>query len=528
MSTSELHSRLEHLVSYSSQLIFVSNDKISQQSKIVEAFLGHQAENTEIAIIDAKQTTFLRDYRNQLFKQLIGGTTTADFDRPLNQLLSVLNTYEGPILIIVSHAENLPQKFLQELWELVLQSRFAANKQHLNVLLFTKSEWAEQAKTWLPTKGGNKPILLNSESILNLDGDTAKQTGQTDLEKLINTKREQFAARIKGREDSYEAIQPVLRKPWLAGSVILLFVGVFGGMLYWQYPDVANGWWKHLEGKFAALPEASTTEQGVLSPEDTNDSPQLAGIAAKQKIQHNTSLVGSDVKQTLIEEFSPVVSDRLITNWKTVVKQIDNAATSRLTQSGTDQLYKAPYTLNASPAKEISVNQANITVEQAVKSQSDGIVNSAETTLKNDYKVEDITSIDQLQTGSVKVRPSLLTNAILAENSNVGASEQNDSLRFSYDEATLLTLPANRYLLQVAAMADPLTMQTYIQENQLRNQLWVYKTQRYGADWFVLLHNQSYLTLILAKNAVSSLSEALQQGPPFVKTSKQVIQEINR
>jgi DamX protein len=526
MSTSELHSRLEHLVSYSSQLIFVSNDKINKQSKIVEAFLGHQAENTEVAIIDANQTTFLRDYRSQLFKQLIGTSAPADFSRPLNQLLSALNEYEGPILIIMSHAENLPQKFLQELWELVLQSRFAANKQHLNVLLFAPSEWAEQAKKSLPISSGNKPIQLNSSHVLSEDGDTANQTGQTDLEQLISAKREQFAQRIRDREPSYEAIQPVLHKPWLLSLTILLFIGVFGGMLYWQYPDVTNAWLKQLGTSFDVPVEASTTEQGKISPEDINGSAQLADISTNPEMQKNSSLVESNLQQPLVEALIPVVSDRLITDWRNVVKQIDNATTSRLIQSGAEQLYKTPVILGESLASGTMVSQPNADVDKTVTSQSEGILKPDGDVLGDDYKVEDITSIQQLKKDLV--RASSFTNVVVSEKSNVSVTEQKGPQRFAYDETTLLKVPANRYLLQVAAMGDPQAMQTYIQQNQLQNELWVYKTQRNGIDWFVMLHNQSYLSLNLAKDSVSSLSQALRQGPPFVKTSEQVNQEINR
>ena len=365
MSTSELHCRLEHLVSYSSQLIFVSNDKISQQSKIVEAFLGEQSENTEVAIIDAKQTTFLQDYRNQLFTQLIGGSATADFERPLNQLLSSLNEYAGPILIIVSHAENLPQKLLQELWELVLQSRFAANKQHLNVLLFAHSEWAEQARTWLPTSSENKPIQLNSGNFMPANGLQVGQIEQTDLEQLICAKREQFAERIRDRGPRYEAVQPVLRKPWLASLMILLFVGVFGGMLYWQYPEVANNWWKLIGTTFDTPTETSTSEQKGIPRSNTDDSAQLSGIAKFQDVQDSNNLDGSVLQQSLVEETAPVVPDRLITEWKNVVEQIDTATTTRRTQSGTGQLHMTPDDADASLAEKNVVLQADTNVDKA-------------------------------------------------------------------------------------------------------------------------------------------------------------------
>ena len=47
----ELHERLEYLVNYSSQLIFVSGDSIAQQQKTLEAFVFQQHDDTEIAYL---------------------------------------------------------------------------------------------------------------------------------------------------------------------------------------------------------------------------------------------------------------------------------------------------------------------------------------------------------------------------------------------------------------------------------------------------------------------------------------------
>ena len=525
MSTSELHSRLEHLVSYSSQLIFVSNDKINHQSKIVDAFLGNQAENTEVALIDAKQTTFLQDYRKQLFTQLIGISTTTDFERPLNQLLSALNDYEGPILIIVSHAENLPQKFLQELWELVLQSRFAANKQHLNVLLFTPPEWAEQAKAWLPTSGGNKPILLNSSSILSATETGAEQIEQTDLEQLISAKREQFAERIRGRASQYEAIQPVLHKPWLAGLIMLLFVSVFGGMLYWQYPEVANSWWQRLGEVFATPTEDSIPQAAKIVPEATSDSAQLIEISAKQAAQQNTHIVNAETVPAPSEELIPRGPEALVTDWKKVLKQIDSANTSQLTQSGADKLYKVPVVADNSLTVKTIVSPAQTNSEQVLISQAEKILKPKEDFLGDDYPLEDITSEKPGEKIVVEAPASTSQDALKP---TPEISDIQGLRNYNYNENTLLKLPTNQYVLQITGMRNVVLMQTYIEQYQLNNQLWVYKTQRNGIDWFVLLHNQAYASLAQAKEAVSSLPQALRQGPPFPKTTKQVHQEINR
>ena len=121
MAVSELHSRLEHLVTYSSQLIFVSGDSVASQQRSLQAFISQQSENTEIAFLTAEAQGTLSNYRKEIVRQLLGPKAPV-INRPLNELLSALNQHSGPVLICICEAEHLPQGFLQELWELVLQS----------------------------------------------------------------------------------------------------------------------------------------------------------------------------------------------------------------------------------------------------------------------------------------------------------------------------------------------------------------------------------------------------------------------
>jgi DamX protein len=61
-------------------------------------------------------------------------------EKPLNKLLEPFNNHNGSILTSVFLVEKLPIKLVKELWNLVLQSHFVNNKQHLNVLLMGLSD----------------------------------------------------------------------------------------------------------------------------------------------------------------------------------------------------------------------------------------------------------------------------------------------------------------------------------------------------------------------------------------------------
>ena len=145
MAASDLQDRLEYLVSYSSQLMFISSD-VARQSNILDSFIAQSTEQIEVALLAAVTTTPLAKYREKLYQQLISKTQSADFNRPLNQLLADLNHHDGPIIISITKGENLPNKLVKELWDLVLQSRFTNNKQHLNVLIFAQGPWARDTQ----------------------------------------------------------------------------------------------------------------------------------------------------------------------------------------------------------------------------------------------------------------------------------------------------------------------------------------------------------------------------------------------
>jgi DamX protein len=91
----------------------------------------------------------------------------------------------------------------------------------------------------------------------------------------------------------------------------------------------------------------------------------------------------------------------------------------------------------------------------------------------------------------------------------------------------LLTLPSEDFVIQIAAMANLSILQDYITNEQLGQQLWLYKTQRYGGDWYVLLKNQHFPSIKLARTEIANLADSMLRDTPFVKRISQVKQEIS-
>jgi len=485
MAASELNNRLDYLISYSSQLVFVCSDKIQQQSKVVESFLAQQNEQADLALLTANELTPLVIYREKLFRQLISQSQSADFNRPLNQLLAPLNNHSGPILINIFQAEKLPNKLVRELWDLVLQSRFANNKQHLNVLLMGHSEWAESAKSALGAKSKEQPIVLNSLIDIQhneTDGTAGIEStdGFSNLEAFIQDKRKKFAQRLEERHYQPYVSQPIYKKWWVAILFGLAFLSIFGGMLGWQYPEKVEALLAFFNTQFA-------TEEQQLSP---SDSIELAMPTPVKTLLPAPQPVAEFVLPTDLPGVKNVsTKDVLVTDWTT--------ASTKL----------------AAQSKKILIETSNIDSSVDNNEQPTEIAEiEIQPNTVDDYKIED----------NVELAPLIKQQSLPLDQ-----VEQNQkSAFFGPDPEVILALPAENFVIQIAAMANISILQEYVRDEQLSQQLWLYKTQRYGGDWYVLLKNQDFASIDDARAEILNLAEAMLRNTPFVKKVAQVKQEI--
>ena len=458
MAASELNNRLDYLISYTSQLVFVCSDKILQQSQVVESFLAHKNEQADLALLTANELTPLVIYREKLFRQLISQSQAADFNRPLNQLLEPLNNHNGPILISVFQAEKLPIKLVKELWDLVLQSRFANNKQHLNVLLMGLSDWAESAKSSLGAKSKEQPIVLTSQS----DIQSTESHEFSDLESFIQDKRKKFAQRIEERSHKSFEAKPIYKKWWVATLLGLFFLVVFSGMLGWQYSE-----------KVSAMRSYVTH---LMSPKEQTVEPSNVSEIAKQLISTQTTQVAPQFdRATVIPENIPNltkvgIKELLVTDWSSAITKLEKQ-----------------------PA-----------IVEDIEAQTDTV---------NDYQIEDKVNITPI---SSRKREQL---------ANTQQVQTTGSL--TPDPDMLLALPNKHFVIQIAAMGNINILQDYVRGQQLSQQLWLYKTQRYNGDWFVLLKNQHFSSIEAARVEIINLADVMLKNTPFVKSIGQVKQEIS-
>lgn len=146
----------------------------------------------------------------------------------------------------------------------------------------------------------------------------------------------------------------------------------------------------------------------------------------------------------------------------------------------------------------------------------------------NDFQVEDDGAVESTPVLSPSAQASqaqpgqvLTQQSQLAQPSSIAGEAV-----YQYHEPILLELPNDSYALQISGITTESLLEEFLVDNRLLNSVWVYKTQRYGGDWFVVLVNQSFDTLEQARNSVSLLTPELQAVEPFAKSVAAIRNEI--
>lgn len=290
-----LSQRLEHLVAHSSQMVFVSGEQMGNQKDFVEAFLSTRQDDIDVLYLTGNNFHGVQDVRNEFARQLLGQPPAVDLS--LIQLVSARQQKRHPLLIAVTRAERLPDQILQELWDLVLQNRFARNQQKTNILLFGEQAWAEQTKAWLPTNNNDKPVLLTSETLAV----QAEQEIEGDLESYIRAKREEFNERLKARALAHTPPQSVWANWWLRLLSVCVFIICFSGLLIWQYFDLTESAIAEfseflLQQQTTVETPASNAQQAAEAVADGSDIPSESrpnkGLAVQTETTSEQTLTG--------------------------------------------------------------------------------------------------------------------------------------------------------------------------------------------------------------------------------------------
>lgn len=96
----------------------------------------------------------------------------------------------------------------------------------------------------------------------------------------------------------------------------------------------------------------------------------------------------------------------------------------------------------------------------------------------------------------------------------------------SLSAGNLSAIPATNYTLQLSGASRQDTLEAFAKKNLNRNYA-IYKTQRNGNPWYVLIYG-NYRNISEAKQAVSSLPAPVQAKQPWVRPMKHVHQDLKK
>ncbi len=86
----------------------------------------------------------------------------------------------------------------------------------------------------------------------------------------------------------------------------------------------------------------------------------------------------------------------------------------------------------------------------------------------------------------------------------------------------------NDYAIQMLAMKNESVLNAFLSENDLLKRTRIYKTVRYGGDWFVVVDKQIYSSASQAQNGRTALPNYPGHQNAFVKSGRQIRSEINK
>lgn len=479
MAITELHRRLDYLVAYSSQLIFVSGESLAQQQGSLQTFIAQQHESTEIAFLNGDAHYCDADYRNNICQQLFNAKH-AEHGGSLTDLIGRQENLKGQVLICICAAEHISHSLLQELWDLVIFSRASCPELHLNVILFGQTQWANQAKQWLGENNQSRPILLSNEVI------ETNQAKESELERLIAQKRAHFAQRIAQRhrpQSGGEQRQSVIQTLWFKLLISGIFLLTFAAILAWQYPQTLTFLSAH-------------NPTGSAADMHSGETPSAEEPATQSTVQTVTGNNASTM-ENLVQEATPDESAQ---------------QTQPLQQTGTG--------VQPQPSQQINAQQESLALpedQRRVTNWSDEVEKIQQQSKQRMEGASEQKSATALIDGSGQTTPA----------QNGPPSSDNTTNQADIDETNpLLLLPADKYVIQLSAMSNPDAIQQFVASHQLNQAIWRYTTIRFGGEWHVIVYSQVFDTIEQGQAHIKTLSVDLQNTKPFIKSTKQVQEEI--
>ena len=335
----------------------------------------------------------------------------------------------------------------------------------------------------------------------------------SELEQLIANKRQAFAQRIEQRNQVTPAESPsVMKRPWFFPIIGLLFLSLFAGILLSQYPELLSS---STDSDNTTVKNTSKTaindaDDSVSPNTSENDEIQILATSTEEPNGETSSLNGlpqnaNATDNVLLGEKSPLTKEQIDSS--SIAEKVDQKPQDAIQSQG-----DALVTTWQHESKRID----------AAKQQPSPQIKAGDTAQTHVAPAN-----SNVQIGVVQKPVAADITSSNEEPATKLTKPLNSDTAYPFDEATILALPNEGYVLQIIGFSVRDAIQKYIQNNNIQQHVWVYQTQRYNKDWYVLLYNKHYSSLPAALRAVTLLPKGMREATPFPKALQKVHQEIN-
>ena len=475
----ELLERLRLLTNFGSNLVTIGGAAGAGKTWLAQHYLEAWAQDKNQALLMCYPNQDETQRRVTLLSQLISEPLFNPADSLVDSFSRVMEGESCDVLITIDDAHLLTESFISELWMLVLEAQINP-RWTINVLLFAQSNSLEALLTRLSYGQEHKPIDLEIEPLSQQEADRffehlVIRFVEDDMEKRVRNAY-RSVARHPGdimalgdqKVEKRIIIRSIVGSPVNIALLVIVLLFAIGGGYWWMMSQPSPD--------EKAQQMTQNIEQTVI--------PTLAEVSPQ-----DNQTMASIQPEPVIDPMLASADDDSLALPPDVTEQVDSVGSA-----DNDQ-------------------QRVVITSDVVDALLEGKAQQADTR-----------GIDQVVEQS-QTPQAVTPQAESATQQTTPASET--VIKFSFTKDELKSFSPRSYTLQLAAVQSLEEVQSFIDQYQLTNQVFIYPTVRNNVDWYIITYD-NYPTIQVARDAVQGLSSELRQLEPWAKSLSQVQREIDR
>ncbi len=495
----ELLERLQLLTNFGSNLITVGGAQGSGKSWLAQHYLESWAEDKNQSLLMCHPNQDDTQRRSTILNQIVSDPYYNPQDSLVDSLATILDGESCDVVIVIDDAHLLNESLISELWMLVLESQ-ANPKWTVNVVLFAQSNSLESLLTRLSYGQEHKPIDLEIEPLNQEEADRffehlVMRYVEDDMERRARSAYRkvkllpgEIMAIGEQKVEKRIIIRSIVGSPINIALIVVVLLLLLGGGYWWMMSQPSPD--------ERAEQIASNLEQTVIPT-----LPELNSGEQDQMVDQNMENVDGTPDDMQNPSFDGAVDDSL-----SLPPDLVGDAAS--VGSAEDE------------------NQRVVITSDVVDAIMEGKADEADTKVIDDVVEQATVTTEVSDSSQINTTTSNEPESALAVEPIVEEAPET-IIRFSFAREELKAYSPRSYTLQLAAMNTLEEVQRFIDEHNLDGQVYVYPTVRGDLDWYIVTFS-NYPTIQVARDAVATLSQELQQLDPWAKSLSQVHREIDR